>query len=129
MLANAVLDNGGAVTGIMPSILQQQEHLHLALTRTIIVPDMHARKKLMYEKSDAAIILPGGFGTLDEFFEILTWNNLKLHHKKIFLLNSAGFYTQLLLQLNAMHSSGFLYSPPADQYCILQSPHELLQHL
>ena len=90
-VADAVLANGGTVMGVIPKVLTEWEHQHLGLTELAVVPDMHSRKKMMYDMSDAAIMLPGGFGTLDELFEMLTWNQLKIHDKKIYILNSGGF--------------------------------------
>src|SRR4051812_3180093 len=79
IVAGSVLANNGKVVGVMPKIFVEWEHQHEGLTELSIVPDMHTRKKMMYELSDAAIVLPGGFGTLDEFFEMITWNQLKIH--------------------------------------------------
>ncbi|MFZ1371123.1 MAG: TIGR00730 family Rossman fold protein, partial [Ferruginibacter sp.] len=73
-VSNAVLEKAGRVVGIIPEILKDREHHHEGITELIIVDNMHTRKKMLYEKCDAAIILPGGFGTMDEFFEMLTWN-------------------------------------------------------
>ena len=77
-VANACLENGGKVIGIIPKLLLEWEAQHNGLTELIITEDMHDRKKLLYEKGDAAMVLPGGIGTLDELFEMLTWNNLKI---------------------------------------------------
>jgi uncharacterized protein (TIGR00730 family) len=93
-VANAVLEKNGKVIGIIPQVLTEWEAHHTGITELIIVDNMHTRKKMLYEKCDAAIILPGGFGTLDELFEMLTWNQLSIHSKKIFILNTAGFYNQ-----------------------------------
>ena len=82
-VSNAVLEKDGKVIGIIPEILKDREHHHSGITELIIVDNMHTRKKILYEKCDAAIILPGGFGTMDEFFEMLTWNQLSIHDKKI----------------------------------------------
>ena len=76
----------------------------------------------MYELSDAAIVLPGGYGTLDEMFEIITWNNLKIHEKKIILLNSAGFYTHLIGHINIMQEQGFLYENWTDRILVVDDP-------
>jgi len=73
----------------------------------IIVDNMHIRKQLLYDKCDAAIILPGGFGTLDEFYEMLTWNQLSIHNKQIFILNTDGFYNHLLTHNITMQQQGF----------------------
>ena len=108
-VANAVLEKGGTVTGIIPEILSKWEPQHDSITEIIVVENMHIRKRLLYEKADAAIILPGGFGTMDELFEILTWNQLSIHDKPIYLLNTGGFYNALLQHINNMLTEGFLY--------------------
>ena len=80
---------------------------------------MHVRKRLIYEKSDAVIILPGGNGTLDELFETITWNTLKIHEMKIYIVNSAGFYNNLLNHLDKMFEEGFLYDDwKKRNYCL-----------
>ena len=79
-VANAALEAGGKVVGILPELLKETEHLHENLTELYIVDSMHSRKIMLYEKCDAAIILPGGYGTLDEVFELLTWNQLNIHN-------------------------------------------------
>ena len=128
-LANAVLDKQGKVTGIIPEILKDREHHHEGITQLIIVEDMHTRKKMLYEKCDAAIVLPGGYGTMDEFFEMITWNQLSIHDKKIFILNTAGFYDHLLAQVSTMQNEGFLYNKIADKLIVLTSAHDLLNYL
>jgi uncharacterized protein (TIGR00730 family) len=129
VLADAVLAGGGEVTGIIPELLTRLEQQHETLTELAIVADMHTRKKMLYEKADAAIVLPGGFGTLDELFEILTWNQLKLHDKKIFLLNSGGFYTHLYKHLQFAQSEGFLYDDIKDRIAFCQTPEEIFLQL
>ena len=109
VVANAMLQERGKVTGVMPKLLIDKEKVHTALTTLHQSEDMHARKKLLYNLAEAAIILPGGIGTLDEMFEIITWNNLSIHNKKIILLNTAGFYDDLLQHLQRMQNEGFLY--------------------
>jgi len=110
-IANNALANGAAVTGVLPKVLLEWEHQHDSLTQLIITEDMHERKRTIYEMCQAAIVLPGGFGTLDEMFEMLTWNQLSIHDKKIHLLNSGGFYTHLMAHLEFLEASGFLYDP------------------
>ncbi len=110
VIANTMLQHGGRVTGVMPQLLIQKEKVHTNLTTLHQAEDMHARKKLLYQLADAAIVLPGGIGTLDEMFEIVTWNNLSIHDKKIILLNTAGFYDHLLQHLDYMQHEGFLYN-------------------
>jgi uncharacterized protein (TIGR00730 family) len=124
-IANAVLEKEGKVTGIIPQLLTDREHSHHGITELIVVEDMHVRKKMLYEKCDAAIILPGGFGTLDELFEMLTWNQLNIHNKKIFILNSAGFYDHLLGHAKKMQEEHFLYDAVEERINVLSSPDDL----
>jgi len=92
-IADAVLAGGGQVVGVIPEHLQVQEKGHLGITELHVVASMHERKNLMFELSNAFIILPGGFGTLDEAFEMLTWRQLQLHDKPILFLNIDGYWT------------------------------------
>lgn len=124
-LANACLEQGGKVIGIMPKILSGIEHAHGSLTEMIEVEDMHSRKKLLYERCDAALILAGGYGTMDEFFEMLTWNQLNIHNKKIYVVNSNGFYENLILFLEKIESENFLYHKIVDRLIIIRSPGEI----
>ena len=124
-VANAVLEKNGRVFGVMPVLLKEFEHHHQGITELVIVEDMHMRKKILYEKCDAAIILPGGFGTLDELFEMLTWNQLNIHNKKIFVLNTAGFYDHLLAHAKIMAQENFLYDSVEDRLTVISSPAEL----
>jgi len=87
---------------------------------------MHVRKALLYEKCDAALILPGGYGTLDEFFEMLTWNQLSIHDKKIFVLNSAGFYDHLIAHMKRLEEEGFLYETVIEKMNIINEPSEMV---
>jgi uncharacterized protein (TIGR00730 family) len=128
-VANAALEKNGKVIGIIPKVLRDSEHQHEGLTELHIVETMHHRKEMLYEKCDAAIILPGGYGTLDEVFEILTWNQLRIHDKKIFFLNSGGFYDHLIAHIQKMQQDGFLYVPPSETMTILNEPKDLLQYL
>ena len=128
-VANAALAKQGIVLGIIPKILSEREHQHNGLSEITIVETMHQRKKMLYEKCDAAIILPGGFGTLDEVFELLTWNQLSIHNKKIFILNTDGFYNALIEHIEVMQKEGFLYGLPADSMTILKEPEALLPYL
>ena len=128
-VADAALEAGGTVTGIIPGFLNSRERKHDHLSETLVTESMHERKKLLFERCDAAIIIPGGFGTMDELFELLTWNQLQLHHKKVFVLNTAGYYDTLHAHLNHMYHCGFLYSNPSDEIFFIQRPDELLQYL
>jgi uncharacterized protein (TIGR00730 family) len=129
ILADTALAGGVDVMGIIPELLTDREHHHKGLTQLAIVPDMHTRKKMIYERCDAAIVLPGGFGTLDEFFELLTWNQLKIHNKKIYILNSAGFYDHLLHHLRQLEKEGFLYDHVDDRMIVCNTPVEIFNRL
>ncbi len=129
LIANTALAEGCTVIGFIPELLKEWEHHHKGISELHIVPDMHTRKKMMYEQSDAAIILPGGFGTLDELFEMLTWNQLKIHNKKIYILNSDGFYNHLLLHLRQLEKEGFLYDSVDDRISFCESPLEVFNHI
>lgn len=128
-IANAMLEHGGSVMGVIPKILTEWEHQHTGLTELIVVPDMHTRKKMMYEMCDAAIMLPGGFGTLDEVFEMLTWNQLKIHDKKIYVLNTEGFYSHLRLHLQHMQKEGFLYEALEERLIFCDTPVEIFNKI
>ncbi len=121
-----MLQKQGKVIGIIPTLLTEWEQQHAGLTELLEVADMHTRKRMLYEKCDAAIILPGGYGTLDELFEILTWNQLNLHDKKIIILNSAGFYDHLIMHLAAMEEEEFLYHKVIDKITVVEEPGELV---
>ena len=108
IIADAVLENGGNVIGVIPNFLRAKEIAHTSLTQLIIVETMHERKMKMNELSDGVIALPGGFGTLEELFEILTWSQLGLHTKPSAILNTNGFYNPLHLQIQTMVENGFL---------------------
>ncbi|WEK36225.1 MAG: TIGR00730 family Rossman fold protein [Candidatus Pseudobacter hemicellulosilyticus] len=129
IVADAVLANEGKVMGVMPKVLVDWEQQHEGLTELAIVPDMHTRKKMMYDMCDAAIVLPGGFGTLDEFFEMITWNQLKIHDKKIYLLNSNNFYSSLIHHLHQMQKEGFLYEGVSERVIICETPVELFNRI
>ena len=128
-VADAVMQAGGTVRGIMPQLLMNKEVGHHAISELTVVDGMHERKRLMYDLCDAAIILPGGFGTLDELFEILTWNGLALHDKKVFILNSGGFYNPLLQHLHLSAAEGFLYGNVEEQFTVLDAPEKIEKHL
>ncbi len=128
-IANAAMQNNGKVIGIIPKLLTDWEHQHDGLTELTIVDNMHTRKQMIYDKCDAAIILPGGYGTMDEVFEMLTWNQLNIHNKKIFFLNSGGFYTHLIAHIKIMHDENFLYDHPDTKMTVLHEPEDLLKYL
>jgi uncharacterized protein (TIGR00730 family) len=121
-LADAAMAGGGQVIGVIPEILLAWEHQHEGITELIVVPDMHTRKRKMYERCDAAVVLPGGYGTLDELFEMLTWNTLNIHSKHIYLLNSSGYYEHLKAHIDHMHQSDFLYEHPMQRIHFVEEP-------
>jgi uncharacterized protein (TIGR00730 family) len=107
-VADGALSAGGEVIGVIPEFLQTKEIAHEGLSSLIVVSNMHERKQRMQDLSDGAIALAGGFGTLEEFFEVLTWAQLGLHTKPFGLLNTLGFYDNLLRHLDTMVNEGFL---------------------
>lgn len=129
VLADSVLKNEGQIMGIIPELLIEAELQHKGLSELAIVPDMHTRKKMIYERSGAVIVLPGGFGTMDEFFEILTWNQLKIHHKKIYILNSDGFYNNLQKHISSMQKEGFLQEELLEVIQFCDSPVEIFNKI
>jgi uncharacterized protein (TIGR00730 family) len=128
-VADSVMQHRGNVVGIIPHVLVEWERQHHGITELIIADNMHERKKKMYELCDAAIILPGGFGTLDELFEMLTWNQLSIHDKEIFILNSNGFYNHLLAHIEQLDKNGFLYETAKERITVLSDPSQLVQYL
>lgn len=124
-VADEVMNNGGKVIGVIPQVLVDWERQHHALSELLVVDNMHTRKKKMYELCDAAVILPGGFGTLDELFEMVTWNQLSIHDKPIFIINSEGFYNHLIAHIRQMQQENFLYAEAQRRIVILDDPGEM----
>jgi uncharacterized protein (TIGR00730 family) len=108
ILADSVLEKGGAVIGIIPGFLKEREVGHAKITRLEVVQSMHERKKRMADLADAFVAIPGGWGTLDELAEILTWKQLGLIHQPVYLINMNQFFDPLLAQLELMVREGFL---------------------
>jgi len=108
LLADAMIANGGKTIGVIPQFLMDKEVGHTGLTELHIVDNMHQRKQMMNDLCDGIIMLPGGFGTLEEFFEVLTWLQLGLHHNPVGVLNVNGFYDFLLKQMDVMVEQRFL---------------------
>ncbi len=129
VLADAVLAAGGEVTGVIPEALVAKELAHRGLTELHIVGSMHERKALMAELADGFVALPGGFGTLDEFCEILTWAQLGLHAKPCGLLNVAGFFDPFLQQVARGVSEGFIRTEHQGLFVVETRPAKLLQAL
>ena len=129
IVADTVMMNGGIVKGVIPQVLVDWEHQHEGITDLSVVDDMHIRKQKMYDLCDAAVILPGGVGTLDEFFEMVTWNQLSIHDKKIYIINSDNFFDFLLKHIQQMEKQGFLYESVLERITVLDEPEQLLQYL
>jgi uncharacterized protein (TIGR00730 family) len=128
-VADAMMENGGKVIGIITKKLVDWEHQHSGITDLSIVDDMHIRKQRMYDLCDAAVILPGGVGTLDEFFEMVTWNQLSIHDKNIYIINSGNFFDALLKHIEHMEKQEFLYESALKNITILKEPAELMPHI
>ena len=128
-VADAMMEGGGKVIGIITKKLVDWEHQHEGITDLSVVDDMHIRKQKMYDLCDAAVILPGGVGTLDEFFEMVTWNQLSIHDKEIYIINSDNFFDFLLKHIQQMEKQGFLYESVLDRITVLDEPGQLLQYL
>jgi len=107
IVADAALEHGGNVIGIIPGHLQKKEPKHMHLTELIIVESMHDRKALMEQRSDGFLVLPGGFGTMDETFEILTWKMIGLHNKDVVLLNTTGYWDPFIALADKIIGEGF----------------------
>jgi uncharacterized protein (TIGR00730 family) len=108
VLADAVIAGGAEVIGVMPEVLMDREIANRGITHFHVVKTMHERKALMYDHADAFIVLPGGYGTLDEFMEIVTWAQLKIHQKPCILLNINGYYDSFLAFLDHAVAQGFI---------------------
>ncbi|MDD3370745.1 MAG: TIGR00730 family Rossman fold protein [Alphaproteobacteria bacterium] len=121
IVADSVLAGGSPVVGIIPEHLRSQEPEHTGLTELHIVPDMHTRKRMMVDRSDAFLVLPGGFGTLDETFEIITWRKLKLHNDPIIVLNQDGYWDDMLKLIDRAISEGFAAPTDSSLYEVATS--------
>lgn len=126
-VADGVLDNGGKAIGVLPNFLKSKEIAHENLTELILVETMHERKTKMNELCEGVIALPGGFGTLEEFFEMLTWAQLGLHKKPIAILNTAGFYDFLITFIQTMVDNGFLKEVNRDMVLVSDNVDELIE--
>jgi len=128
-VANATLENRGKGIGVIPNFLKTKEIVGENLTELIVTSNMHDRKVIMYEKSDGFIIIPGGFGTMDEFFEITTWGQLGLHTKPIGILNTNGYYDALIAQCRTMVTTGFLKQENLDAVVVDETTDGLLEKM
>lgn len=125
-VANAVLENGGCVTGVIPAFMVEQHWEHRGCSQLIITRDMHERKATIAEQSDAMLALPGGIGTFEELLEILTWKQLGLHTKPVVILNINGYYDNLLRCFDQMVEEHFMREIHNKlMYCVVTSPEEV----
>ena len=125
-VADAVLKAGGRVTGIIPSNLKKVELAHDGLSEMIVVESMQERKRMMFDKSDAFVTLPGGPGTLDETIEIITWRQLRLHAKPIVIVDDGGYWQPLLDLMEHTIENGFAHDVFRTFYTVVSSPEEVL---
>jgi uncharacterized protein (TIGR00730 family) len=128
-VADGTIQNGGKAIGVLPHFLQSKEIAHTNLTELILVETMHERKTKMNELSDGVVVLPGGYGTLEEFFEMITWAQLGLHKKPIAILNIDGFYDDLIKMVQTMVDKGFLKQINQEMLLVSDNIDELLEKM
>ncbi len=128
-VANSTMKAGGHVTGVFPVSLRNIENEHQSLTEIIIVNTMHERKQNMFDRSDAFIVFPGGFGTMDEMFEILTWKQLLLHDKPVIIFNYQGYWDPLIALMKNIIEQKFAKTEVATYYHVVDELEEILDVL
>jgi uncharacterized protein (TIGR00730 family) len=128
-LAESVLDHGGAVTGVIPDFLVNREHMLLRVQERIVTPDMHERKRVMFERADAFVALPGGVGTLEELVEQLTWAQLGRHKKPILILNIAHFWDPLCVLIEQMENLDFIRAGMTVKLLVTERVEQILPQL
>lgn len=126
VIADAVVANGGTAVGVIPEFLETREVGHRGVNELHVVDSMHIRKNLMFEESDAFAVLPGGFGTLDEAFEIITWRQLRLHDKPIVLIDVAGYWQPLLHLMDHVIAHGLARPEIRKLYTVVSDVDEVL---
>lgn len=126
-VATAAMEAGGEVTGVMPEMFNTPQLALPTTTRFEVLPDMHARLARMVDLADGFIALPGGYGTLDEFFQTVTWAQIGLHRKPVGLLNYGGYYNLLIEFLGHIESEGFMYTGHNGLYITADTPEALLE--
>lgn len=126
IVADTALQNGAKVTGVIPENLKDRELAHDGLTKLHITPDLQTRQKMMADLSDAFIILPGGLGTMAEFFEIVTWKALGYHAKPIIFLNVKNYWDPLLVTLENAQQQGFFHNSDPDLFSIINTPQDIM---
>lgn len=128
-VADAVLAGNGEVIGVMPKFLEDIEVAHERITELIVVDSMHTRKQKMFDLSDAFLVLPGGYGTLDEMIEIITWKQLRRHDKPVLLVNVAGYWDPFQTLVNSIIKKGFARPKDFELFTIVSSVEEILPTL
>ncbi len=128
-VADAALEAGGRVVGVIPTVLVEQEVAHQGLTELHVTDTMHTRKAMFGARSDAFVVLPGGFGTLEEVFEVLSWKTLRLHSQPVLLLNTNGFYDKLLAFLDECVEQGMLKAKNRAVVLVARTVDEALEML
>lgn len=129
VVADAVLAAGGEAIGIIPDFLMRHEVGHLRLTDLVITDSMHDRKRRMFEMADGFVTLPGGLGTLDETFEIVTWKQLRLHSAPIVVLDTGGYWSPLRALVDAIIAGEFAHPATADLFSVVAAPEEVFPAL
>jgi uncharacterized protein (TIGR00730 family) len=124
-VANGVLEKGGRALGVFPRSLGRIEVEHKGLTNMVMVDSMHERKQIMYDNAEVFVILPGGFGTLDEMFEVITWRQIKIHEKLVVVYNHDGYWDHLLTLMDHMIHLGFARPETRQFYTIANTKDEL----
>jgi uncharacterized protein (TIGR00730 family) len=125
-IADAALAGGGRVIGVVPEFIRHVEHVHAKVTKMIVRPDMCARQDFMFRRADAFCVLPGGFGTLDEFFAVVTARQLRLHDKPIVVLNTDGYWDQLIAAVQGIAKRGFIHAEKDDLLTVVQRPEDVI---
>lgn len=129
VIADAVLKNGGDVVGVIPDFLMRWEVGHRRLSELIITDSMHDRKRRMFEMADAFVVLPGGLGTLDETFEIITWKQIHLHDAPIVVLDVGGYWEPFCRLIDAVVAGGFAHPTVTDLFSVVSEPEDVLPAL
>lgn len=129
LVADSALENGGDVIGIIPEHIQSREVQHNELTELHVVDTMHVRKQMMVDRSEAFVILPGGVGTMDEFFELVTWKQLGLHDKPIVVANIDGYWTHLIELLTNIAGEGFMRQEDLGLFEVVDSLDQIVDTL
>jgi uncharacterized protein (TIGR00730 family) len=125
-VSDAAIHGGGKVTGVIPQFLVDKELAHPGASEMVVVPDMHTRKRIMFERSEAFCVLPGGVGTLEETFEVVTWRQLHRHNKPIILLNTDGYWSHLVGLLERIIEEGFMHKGNSALVTVVDRPEDVI---